>query len=116
MSKPHKHKYLFIFQGFQKRIDTIKSTFAALYAEIKTECEKYGEDVKYLADFTGGCKKFEPWIQKSEAKKSVGVIKPKDLQEGLDQLEDAKVSYFLYRIKSGNLVRKLNKQLKYIAG
>jgi len=76
-------------QGFQKRIDTIKSTFAALYAEIKTECEKYGEDVKYLADFTGGCKKFEPWIQKSEAKKSVGMIKPKDLQEALDQLEDA---------------------------
>ena len=108
MSTPHQHKYIFIFQGFQKRIDTIKSTFAALYAEIKTECEKYGEDVKYLADFTGGCKKFEPWIQKSEAKKSVGVIKPKDLQEGLDQLEDAKVSYFLYRIKSGNLVRKLN--------
>ena len=84
------------FQGFQKRIDTIKSTFAALYAEIKTECEKYGEDVKYLADFTGGCKKFEPWIQKSEAKKSVGMIKPKDLQEALDQLEDANVSYLSY--------------------
>ena len=113
MSTPHQHKYIFTFQGFQKRIDTIKSTFAALYAEIKTECEKYGEDVKYLADFTGGCKKFEPWIQKSEAKKSVGVIKPKDLQEGLDQLEDAKVSYFLYRIKSGNLVKLL---MKYISG
>ena len=87
--------YIYLnFQGFQKRIDTIQSTFAALYAEIKTECEKYGEDVKYLADFTGGCKKFEPWIQKSEAKKSVGMIKPKDLQEALDQLEDANVSYF----------------------
>ena len=52
--------------------------------------------MKYLADFTSGCKKFEPWIEKSEAKKSVGMVKPKDLQEALDQLADAKViNYFI---------------------
>ena len=58
---------------------------------MRSECEKYGEDVKYLADFTSACKKFEPWIQQSEAKKSVGMVKPNDLQQALDQLADAKV-------------------------
>ena len=36
------------------------------------------------------------------------MIKPKDLQEALDQLEDANVSYFLYIITNDNLERKLN--------
>ena len=35
------------------------------------------------------------------------MIKPKDLQEALDQLEDANVSYFLYIITNDNLERKL---------
>ena len=78
-------------QGFETRINTVVSTLGALFEEVKTEGAKYGDDVKYLADFTSGCKKFEPWIEKSEAKKSVGMVKPKDLQEALDQLEDAKV-------------------------
>lgn len=76
-------------QGFQKRIDTIKSTLDGLLAEAKTECEKYGEDVKYLADFTGAMKKFEPWIAKSEAKKTAGMVKPTNLQEAQDQLAAA---------------------------
>ena len=80
------------FQGFETRINTVVSTLGGLFDEVKTEGAKYGEDVKYLADFTSGCKKFEPWIEKSEAKKSVGVAKPKDLQEGLDTLADAKVT------------------------
>ena len=84
--------YVFKFQGFQKRIDTIKTTLDGLCAEVKTECEKYGEDVKYLADFTSACKKFEPWIEKSEAKKTTGMVKPTNLQEALDQLADANVS------------------------
>ena len=79
------------FQGFETRINTVVSTLGGLFDEVKTEGAKYGEDVKYLADFTSGCKKFEPWIEKSEAKKSVGMAKPKDLQEALDTLADAKV-------------------------
>ena len=60
--------------------------------EVKTECEKYGEDVKYLADFTSGVKKFEPWIEKSDAKRTVGMVKPANLTEANDQLADAKVN------------------------
>ena len=55
------------FQGFETRINTVVSTLGGLFDEVKTEGAKYGEDVKYLADFTSGCKKFEPWIEKSEA-------------------------------------------------
>ena len=80
-------------QGFETRINTVVSTLGALFEEVKTEGAKYGDDVKYLADFTSGCKKFEPWIEKSEAKKSVGMVKPKDWQGALDQLEDAKVKF-----------------------
>ena len=54
-----------------------------------------------MADFTSGCKKFEPWIEKSEAKKSVGMVKPKDLQEALDQLADAKVVNYFVKASSG---------------
>ena len=38
-------------------------------------------------------KKFEPWIQKADAKRAVGMLKPKNLQEALDQLEGANVSF-----------------------
>lgn len=72
-----------------------------LIGEVDAEGAKYGDDVKYLADFTSGVKKFDPWIQKSEAKKAVGMSKPKNLQEALDQLEDAKVfrQFQLFRVK-----------------
>jgi len=77
-------------QKFTGRMDTIRQTQGKLFDEVKVECSKYGDDVKYLADFTAGVKKFDPWIQKSEAKKAVGMIKPTDLQEATDQLEASK--------------------------
>ena len=77
-----------------------------LIGEVDAEGAKYGDDVKYLADFTSGVKKFDPWIQKSEAKKAVGMSKPKNLQEALDQLEDAKVfrQFQLFRVKWGHTI------------
>lgn len=67
------------------------STQQALLDEVKKEGAKFGDDVKYLAEFTSGVKKFDPWITKAEAKKAVGMIKPRNLQEAQDQMEDAKV-------------------------
>ena len=72
-------------------MDYIRSTQNALLEEVKKEGAKFGDDVKYLAEFTAGIKKFDPWIQKAEAKRAVGMIKPKNLEEGIDQMEDAKV-------------------------
>lgn len=77
-------------QEFVKRQDNVRSTQNALLNEVKAEGAKFGDDVKYLADFTSGTKKFDPWITKSEAKKAVGMIKPKNLQEAEDQLAEAK--------------------------
>ena len=75
-------------------MDTVRSTQNALLEEVKREGAKFGDDVKYLAEFTAGMKKFDPWIQKAEAKRAVGMLKPKNLDEALDQLADAKVCIF----------------------
>ena len=73
-------------------MDTVKSTQGELLEEVKKQSAKFGDDVKYLAEFTAGVKKFDPWIQKAEAKKAVGMPKPKNLEEATDQLADAKVN------------------------
>ena len=72
-------------------MDNVTVTLSKLFDEVKQEGAKFGDDVKYLADFTAGIKKVDPWIQKSEAKKAVGMIKPTNLQEALDQFEATKV-------------------------
>merc|ERR1712223_343029 len=77
-------------QEFINRMDAVKSTQGALLEEVKKEGAKFGDDVKYLAKFTAGIKKFDPWIQKADAKSAVGMLKPKNLQEALDQMSDAK--------------------------
>ena len=73
-------------------MDAVKTTQTALLTEVQEQSAKFGDDVKYLAEFTAGMKKFEPWIQKADAKRAVGMLKPKNLQEALDQLEGANVS------------------------
>merc|ERR1719412_1280603 len=64
-------------QEFINRMDAVKSTQGALLEEVKKEGAKFGDDVKYLAEFTAGIKKFDPWIQKADAKRAVGMLKPK---------------------------------------
>jgi len=76
-------------QEFSTRQSTIESTQLALYDEVKQQSAKFGDDVKYLAEFTAGIKKFDPWIQKADAKRAVGMLKPKNLDEANDQLASA---------------------------
>ena len=59
---------------------------------MKQQSAKFGDDVKYLAEFTAGIKKFDPWIQKADAKRAVGMLKPKNLEEANDQLASAQVN------------------------
>ena len=73
------------------RCGAVLETQNKLFAEVQEEGSKFGDDVKYLADFSGGQKKFEPWIQKAEAKKAAGMSKPGNLKEALDMLADAEV-------------------------
>ena len=89
----HEQKLYFFFfnwQAFVERADKLRATQDALYDEVKKEGAKYGDDVQYLAEFTSGTKKFDPWIQKSEAKKAVGMNKPGNLDEAQDTLEETK--------------------------
>ena len=79
-------------------MDTVKSTQGALLTEVQAQSAKFGDDVKYLAEFTAGIKKFDPWIQKADAKRAVGMLKPKNLQEALDQLEGAKVRDLKHKV------------------
>ena len=85
-------RFSLTFQEFVKRMSEVSTFQKALLDEVKAEGEKFGEDIKHLADFTSGCKKFEPWIEKAEAKKAAGMTKPKNLQEAQDCLADAQVN------------------------
>ena len=89
-----------LFQEFSTRQSTIESTQLALYDEVKQQSAKFGDDVKYLAEFTAGIKKFDPWIQKADAKRAVGMLKPKNLDEANDQLASAQVNLF-HRVLQG---------------
>lgn len=73
-----------------KQIEITK-TQQNLLSEVKKEGEKFGEDVKHLADFASSQKKFSPWVEKAEEKKSKGLKKPSNLNEAIDLLTDAKV-------------------------
>ena len=75
-------------------MSNVESTQTTLLEDIKKESIKFGDDVKYLAEFTSGMKKFDPWITKAEAKKGQGMLKPGNLEEALEALEDSKVSIF----------------------
>jgi hypothetical protein len=77
-------------QEFTDRMSNVQSTQGALLEEIMKESIKFGDDVKYLAEFTSGMKKFEPWITKAEAKKGQGMPKPNNLEEAQDYLTYSK--------------------------
>ena len=85
---------LSLFQDFVSRQSAVESTQQKLYDEVKEQSAKFGDDVKYLAEFTAGVKKFDPWIQKADAKRAVGMLKPKNLQEALDQLDGSQVKRY----------------------
>jgi len=72
-----------------KQSEIIK-TQQNLLTEVKKEGEKFGEDVKHLADFASSQKKFTPWIEKAEEKKAKGLKKPSNLNEAIELLADSK--------------------------
>jgi len=72
------------------RMDAVSSTLDGLNNESETEAAKFGEDVKYLADFTNSTKKFDPWINKAEAMVKSGLGKPNNLEEAKAMMEDCK--------------------------
>lgn len=72
------------------RSNNVINLLTGLNDEAETEAAKFGEDVKHLADVTNSCKKFEPWIKKSEEKVKAGMKKAGSLPEANALMEEVK--------------------------
>jgi len=82
-----------------ERMNKVKEQLAELKSKSDAEAEKFGEDVKHLADFTNSNKKFDPWIAKTEGKIKTGLKKVDNLEEGKDLLEEVKT----WKVESENI-------------
>merc|ERR1712172_88148 len=75
---------------FIERLKKVRDELNKLDAEIKAECAKFSEDVKYFAEFQTGIKAFEPWMKKAEQRIIDGLKQPKSLVEACEILGDSK--------------------------
>jgi len=75
---------------FIERLKTVRSELNKLDEEIKSECAKFSEDVKYFAEFQTGIKAFDPWMKKAEQCISDGLMQPKSLVEACEILGTSK--------------------------
>ena len=76
---------------FIARLEKVRKTINSLEDEVKAECAKFSEDVKFWAEFQTGIKEFEPWIKNAEIRKKKGLVKPTTLVEACQVLGDSKV-------------------------
>ena len=70
--------------------DNVINFLSGLNTEAETEAAKFGEDVKHLADVTNSCKKFDPWVKKSEEKVRAGMKKAGSLPEANTLMDEVK--------------------------
>merc|ERR1739838_425495 len=75
---------------FQERLKTVRTELNKLDEEIKSECAKFSEDVKYFAEFQTGIKAFDPWMKKAEQRIIDGLMQPKSLVEACEILGSTK--------------------------
>merc|ERR1712180_580971 len=75
---------------FIERTKKVRDELNKLDAEIKAECAKFSEDVKYFAEFQTGIKAFDPWMKKAEQRIIDGLKQPKSLVEACEVLGDSK--------------------------
>merc|ERR1711963_684858 len=75
---------------FMERLKNVRNELNKLDEEIKSECAKFSEDVKYFAEFQTGIKAFDPWMKKAENRISDGLLQPKSLVEACEVLGTSK--------------------------
>merc|ERR1719499_2569224 len=75
---------------FMERLKSVRNVLTSLDEEIKSECAKFSEDVKYFAEFQTGIKAFDPWMKKAEQRISDGLMQPKSLVEACEILGTSK--------------------------
>ena len=76
---------------FSDRLGTVRGELNTLDADIKAECARFSEDVKYFAEFQTGVKAFEPWMKKAEVRINDGLVQPRSLIESCETLGTCKV-------------------------
>ena len=81
---------------FNARLENVRKTMDSMEEEVKNECSKFSEDVKFWAEFQTGIKEFEPWIKKAEIRKTKGLQKPCTLVDACTTLGDCKVTFYWY--------------------
>jgi len=75
---------------FLERLKNVRTELNSLDEEIKSECAKFSEDVKYFAEFQTGIKAFDPWMKKAEQRIIDGLMQPKSLVEACEILGNSK--------------------------
>merc|ERR1712241_817102 len=75
---------------FNARLETVRKTMDSMDEEVKKECSKFSEDVRFWAEFQTGIKVFEPWIKKAEVRRTKGLLKPTTLVDACTSLGDCK--------------------------
>merc|ERR1719383_1552666 len=75
---------------FIERLKVVRKELDNLDEEVKKECAKFSEDVKYWAEFQTGIKAFDPWLASAEMRRSAGLITPATLVDACNVLGDAK--------------------------
>jgi len=75
---------------FLERLKNVRTELNSLDEEIKSECAKFSEDVKYFAEFQTGIKAFDPWMKKAEQRIIDGLMQPKSLVEACEILGSSK--------------------------
>merc|ERR1719412_3066828 len=75
---------------FIERLKTVRNELNKLDEEIKFECAKFSEDVKYFAEFQTGIKAFDPWMKRAEQRISDGLLQPRSLVEACEILGTSK--------------------------
>merc|ERR1711931_343625 len=68
-------------QVFKDELARITKYVTDLQANTKIECDKYSNDVKFLAEYRTGIKEFTPWLVGAEKAAGEGLSKPSDLAE-----------------------------------
>merc|ERR1712106_323966 len=68
-------------QAFKDELARITKFVTELQANTKIECDKYSNDVKFLAEYRTGIKEFNPWLAGAEKAIGEGLSKPASLDE-----------------------------------
>jgi len=75
---------------FIERLRVVRQELNKLDEEVKAECAKFSEDVKYFAEYQTGIKAFDPWLKLAESRRAAGLTTPQSLVQACQVLGDSK--------------------------